>query len=87
MCIFFPLKLVKHIPYRENIKFLIEWQAFIQETFLSAPDEQQNLEMIYILYDGKAISMSFFLCTLFCFLSFTLQGHYNKYTSNFVERF
>lgn len=32
--------------------------------FLSAPDEQENLEMVSILCDEKAISMPFLLNTL-----------------------
>lgn len=59
-------------------EFLIEWQAFIQETFIRALDEQENLEMIYILCSGKAIAMPFILNTLIFFLFLLHRGTIRK---------
>lgn len=44
---------------QENGEFLIDLQALIQETVLSASAEPQNLAMDYIMCTGKAISMPF----------------------------
>lgn len=56
--VFSPLSLLSP-PDIENVECLIDWQAFIQETILSVPDEQRHLEMISVLCTGKAISLPF----------------------------